>query len=308
MDAMPAFSAPTLLNETYATLVTRNDASYVLAAAVLGASIRASDSSRAMVAIVLPSVHHAKRQELIKAGWTIAQRSPIPEFWWSDCEDTTSAGQKKRWGAMMSKLWLWTLPYARVHYLDADSMLLRPARHTTESFAAEPGRHDGLFNAGIMSLVPNRTTFDRLLAIGYREKPPRLFGNIIDCTEQGLLNVAFRNASRMDVVRADDRVATRSSTGVAVHWITHTCPKPWMSGIKLPSFCDARAYAIWTRYRHRLRARLATGDESRGSATRRRGALIDWLMLSVFVSLVVGLLWMRVIRRCRPERNGVKAR
>ena len=63
------------------------------------------------------------------------------------------------------------------------------------SFAGEPGKYHHGFNAGAMVLTPSTAAFDKLCERG-RRAPPFIFGNIVDCTEQALLNDVFFENSR----------------------------------------------------------------------------------------------------------------
>merc|ERR1719388_806383 len=97
------------------------------------------------------------------------------------------------------------------------------------------------------------------------------FGNLIDCTEQGLLNTYFngqpgREVTKLPIGRADVK-ADWNSEGApfAVHWITHVCPKPWTVSDhreEVESHCDGAVYNYWQRVWDRLTA--SNKDESTG--------------------------------------------
>ena len=291
-------------NETYATLLTRDDPAYVRAACVLGASIRATDASRDMIALVLPSVRARSRRALAAVGWVVEARSPMREIWWGKCAGRATRGQTRRWGSMMSKLWLWRLPYARVHYVDADGLLLRPAAEYAASppLLAERGRRPPLFNAGVLSLAPDPDVVRRVLALE-RAPPPRLFPGVVDCTEQAALNVVFGPGTPpLPSVRADDPMGTRSVDAVAVHWITHVCPKPWSLTRRPPSTCDARAYALWARYARRVDRRGGRGR--RGSPDPLRPPRRLRLLTTALPLLVAMSLCVATRRRRRRRREG----
>merc|ERR1740117_2663239 len=98
----------------------------------------------------------------------------------------------------MSKLRLWQLPYDGVFYLDADAFAMEGLRKVWGEFAAlgmrvrgEPGKYHSGFNAGAMALRPSNATFQRLMLRGEHSGPPGLFNNVVDCTEQALLNAHF---------------------------------------------------------------------------------------------------------------------
>ena len=80
-------------------------------------------------------------------------------------------------------------------YLDADALLLAEPSAlfaSPSAFAAEAAAttHAATFNAGVLWLRPSRATFDALLALS-TQPPPSLFANVVDCTEQALLNLHF---------------------------------------------------------------------------------------------------------------------
>ena len=83
--------------------------------------------------------------------------------------------------------------------------------------------------AEVLLLTPSQAVFDELLALG-QQKHGAIFGNLIDCTEQGLLNTYFngapgREVTKLPIGRADDKADwTAAAAPFAVHWITHVCP------------------------------------------------------------------------------------
>merc|ERR1719269_155098 len=143
---------------------------------------------------------------------------------------------------MATKLRLWQMTaYDRVMYLDADTVLTGPV--------------DTHFNAGVLLLSPSEAVFQELLSLG-QQKHATLFGNTIDCTEQGLLNTYYngqpgREVTKLAVGRADVTADWASETApFAVHWITHVCPKPWRVADRaeeMQSHCDPVVYAYWQR-------------------------------------------------------------
>ena len=152
---------PSSLNETFATLLTVEDADYVRGAIALGASIRAVDAERDMVIMLTPDIGVGWEPLLRHAGWTVRRVHPITEFWWGRCKGAQEH-QERRWGHMMTKLHLWNLEYDRVIYLDADAVLLGPVPSTHAPLAAESGKYHSYCNAGIMILHPSVATFHKL--------------------------------------------------------------------------------------------------------------------------------------------------
>ncbi len=236
-------------NESYVTLITSSDTGYLQGAIALGKSIRRLDPSRNMTALVTTPIDVDTVRRLEDTGWTI-RKVPyaIKDMWIDRCAALT-LDQSKRWGGMSDKLWLWTLPFERVVYMDTDTILLRlPDQELQEikDFGAEMGKYHSNFNAGVMILTPNTTTFQRLMEEYADGGPQELFGNSVDCTEQGLLNQYFAHAQKFRVGRPDT-IDAPDHRGFAVHWITHVCPKPWETRRELPNWCNNEFYEYWDR-------------------------------------------------------------
>ncbi len=265
--------------EAFATLLTTANRDYLRGAIVLGSSIRSFDATRDLVALVTEAVPREWHSALEVAGWTVKPVEEVEEFWWGKSAECSNfdADQNERWGHMATKLRLWQMTqYERVLYLDADTILTADASETFASvrgFAAEAPRYHKFFNAGVMLLTPSQATFDELASMGKGEHK-RIFGNSVDCTEQGLLNSYFdgsagREVTKLAVGRADIKAEWAGAKApFVVHWITHVCPKPWVVSDldePPPSHCDPMVYAYWNRVWTRLTA-SATSDES-SSAT-----------------------------------------
>jgi len=276
VDSSKWLTAPLKKSEAIATLLTTNNPDYLRGALVLGSSIRSFESSRDMVALVTKAVPVEWHASLKVAGWTVLKVDEIDEFWLGKSTECNNyvADQGERWGHMATKLRLWQLTkYSRVMYLDADTVLTGPVSElfeTVKTFAAEKPRYHKHFNAGVLLLSPSERTFKELLAMG-AEKHGSLFGNVIDCTEQGLLNAYFngaegREVTKLDVGRADVKADWKSTSApFAVHWITHVCPKPWLvadGAAEIEAHCDEDVYAYWKRVWDRLTA--ISKDKSSG--------------------------------------------
>jgi len=270
----PWLLAPRKSNEAFATLLTTANADYFRGALVLGSSIRTFDSSRDLVCLVTKSVPSEWHSALTVAGWTVQLVDEVAEFWWGKTPECSKfdADQGERWGHMATKLRLWQMKqYQKIMYLDADTVLTGDASSLFESvatFGAEKARYHEYFNAGVMVLAPSQATFDALLALG-ESGHQNHFNNVVDCTEQGLLNSYFdgsagREVTKLAVGRADIVADWDSATSpVAVHWITHVCPKPWLVAdgeVERPSDCDPVMYSYWKRVWDRLT--ISTTDES----------------------------------------------
>jgi len=284
--ASPWLFKPLRKSQAYATLLTTDNADYFRGALVLGSSIRSFDSARDMVCLVTSSVPEEWRSALTVAGWTVAVVDEVAEFWFGKSEECSrfDKDQGERWGHMATKLRLWQqLKYERILYLDADTVLTGDASGAfdkVKGFAAERARFHSYFNAGVMMLSPSEATYQDLLAEGSKEHKNK-FGNVIDCTEQALLNSYYdgstpeRGVTKLAIGRAD--VANdwqAAGAPFAVHWITHSCPKPWVVAdgeVAVPSDCDAVVYAYWKRVWDRLTS-SATDESSKGSFGSRNGA------------------------------------
>ena len=230
----------------------------------------------AQVALVTAAVPREWRDPLSVAGWTVVEVPELAEFWWGKSEECSrfAADQGERWGHMATKLRLWQLTqYQRVLYLDADTILTGPVDTVFSSistFAAEAPKYHSHFNAGVLLLTPSEATFNELLELG-RLQHATVFGDLIDCTEQGLLNSYYNGAPGREVVklpigRADVQADWAGATAPwAVHWITLVCPKPWRiadQAEELEAHCDASVYAYWQRVWNRLTA--SSEDSSSG--------------------------------------------
>jgi glycogenin glucosyltransferase len=276
-------SAPRRSNEAIATLLTTTNADYLRGALVLGSSIRSFDSERDMIILVTQAVPTEWRSALTVAGWRIVEVEELAEFWWGKSAECNNFDDDKaeRWGHMATKLRLWQMTqYSRIMYLDADTILTGPVDETfktVQGFAAEKPLHHSHFNAGVMLLTPSQATFDELLALG-AQGHQSLFGNVIDCTEQGLLNTYYndkdegRKVTKLAIGRADV-MANWDSTAApfAVHWITHVCPKPWLVADKevgVQAHCDPVVYTYWTRVWNRLTASAKDESSARSFGSR----------------------------------------
>jgi len=218
------------------------------------------------------------------AGWTVVQVDEVKEFWWAQSPECSKfdGDQGERWGHMATKLRLWQMKqYERIMYLDADTVLTGDASAVFKSkgFGAEKARYHSYFNAGVMVLSPDQKTFDALMSMG-ESAHKSLFGNVVDCTEQGLLNSYFdgsagREVTKLAIGRADVPADWESEAApFAVHWITHVCPKPWLVAEgkeELPSHCDPVVYSYWKRVWDRL-VSSSTDESSSNSFGSRESA------------------------------------
>ena len=288
---MPLPPPTRLAREAYATLLTTSDESYLAGAIALSTSIRAFDDTRKLLALVTPAVPEAWHHELRGAGFEVVPVDEIEEFWWGSGHErcrSYASDQDARWGHESTKLRLWELEsYEKILYVDADGLLLGPADglFSLRGFAAERGLRSAWFNAGVMLIRPSQHIFADLVARG-ADGPPEIFGNVVDCTEQALLNAYFdgsdasRSVQLFDVVHPHD--AERPAA--VVHWITLQCPKPWdyepgrPLAVALPAECSdaSRLYHYWWRLYNRTGADvLVQAPDARRTKVRKLGNEYD---------------------------------
>jgi len=255
--------------EAYATLLTTSDEVYLAGAITLGTSIRAFDTLRELLALVTPAVPVSWHDELRAAGFEVVSVDEVEEFWWGKGHERCRSydpDQDARWGHESTKLRLWELEqYDALLYIDADGLLLGPADGVfgLHGFAAERGLSGPWFNAGVMLIRPSQQTFAGLIARGV-STPPTIFNNVVDCTEQGLLNAYFDGSDASRAVQLFDVVHPHDPGGAAVktvvHWITLQCPKPWdhepgrLLASVLPAECSRPLYGYWWRLYNRTGA------------------------------------------------------
>jgi hypothetical protein len=234
-------------NEAYVTLLTGPNIEYAKGARALLNSIHVLDKRRDIICLTTEDVPQSLIDDYLSLPYVIHKRiTRIHEFWWNSCEYSSTSDKNTRWGLMMSKLHIWTLPYKRVLYLDPDSILLRTLDTIkgNDILMAQKGLNHPYFNAGVMVLSPSNQTFNDFMKMN-DEKHPRLYNNVIDCTEQALLNSYFGNVSNLDVVRPETD-AENNDEGIAIHWITKWCPKPWESADI--NGCEIKFYNLWDKY------------------------------------------------------------
>lgn len=241
-------------DEAYVTLLNNKNENYLKGVLALAKSIRKIDNNkRDIICMVTPNVPEIWIENYLVPNKIIIKKvEPVQEFWWSECEYYSNKDKQERWGHMMTKLLLWTLPYKRIMYMDPDSILLKSLGtiDVKHNFMAQPGKNHPYFNAGVMILHPNNNTYKNLLRRG-QSSHPNLYHNVIDCTEQALLNTIFQNFSTLPVMRPDDKEF--STKDVAIHWITKKCPKPWDVGyiLNIEIDCNHDAYNTWLSFHNK---------------------------------------------------------
>ena len=198
--------------EAYVTILTGDDLQYFRSALVVAASIRLHDTTRDLVLMTVKGlVPHAWYPIARRFGWTVHEIERLEETWWGKCgradPEKDHNSQDVRWGRMSSKLKLWEeTSYQRVLFLDADAFLVDDGSGMFDipgDVVAERGIVHRLalaptFNAGFLIVSPSQATYEALVARG-KQDPPKLFGNVVDCTEQGLLNGYFFEHPELNV-------------------------------------------------------------------------------------------------------------
>lgn len=139
------------------TLLYDGDAGFVLGAATLGHSLRASYTRMSMVALVTENIDVSARQILIDAGWHIrdakAVSNPNPEYF-------------PRLEYIFTKLQIYTLTeYERVVYLDADTLV----NENVDELCSCNAYHcsvvrNTFFNSGVIVAIPSLTIYNDMMS------------------------------------------------------------------------------------------------------------------------------------------------
>jgi hypothetical protein len=248
-------------DEAYATLITGSDENYIIGASVLIESIHSQDTKRDIVCMVTDNVNDEFIKLYIERPYVkIIKVDKIEEFWFDTCSYKRTKDKQKRWGNMMTKLNLWNLPYEKVLYLDTDTILLDSMDNLKDgnfSLMAQTGLNHKQFNAGVLLLKPNKKIFEDLMS--YKNKRhPQLYSNIIDCTEQALLNDYFKDYKTLEVARPEKNYVSTGKES-SIHWITNWCPKPWYGNDYTD--CNTYYYKLWNKYLKQLLDKNKVSDE-----------------------------------------------
>lgn len=169
----------------YSTLVYTD--SYIPGALVLGNRLAVLDE-RPRIALVTAQVSEAARDELSKV-WRVKEVDPLFS---GNSEELQLLGRPEL-DTSVTKIWVWTLPYTQVVYLDADTLPLKPLTDLDKplelsEIAASPdiGWPD-IFNSGVFACRPDKAVFEDLKDL-IRSSPS------FDGSDQGLLNEYFANS------------------------------------------------------------------------------------------------------------------
>ena len=181
------------------TLVTGANSPYISGALTLAQSLVDVGSALHRIALVTPDVSADSRENLA-AMWEVRGVDPIA------CnlrvngsapseEEFARRGEGFRhrmrlFSSTCTKLRAWQLPYERILFMDADTIVVRPVDHlvldytASELYAAPDTFPPDNFNSGVMVLAPSQATFALLMALN-REH------GTSDGSDQALLNHAF---------------------------------------------------------------------------------------------------------------------
>jgi alpha-N-acetylglucosamine transferase len=163
------------------TLVT--NAAYVPGAIALVRSLRHSGTSADVVALHTGGVRMAELPPLTALGARLAACGLLPTSAAFDAAHSRRSqherapftkGEKPVFHTPLDnfvKLRLWQLPYERVVFLDADTLVLRPIDRLFDypEFSAAPNVYESVadfrrLNSGVFTARPNPATFARMLA------------------------------------------------------------------------------------------------------------------------------------------------
>ncbi|GIL59457.1 hypothetical protein Vafri_14145 [Volvox africanus] len=173
-------TTPARSSEAYATLVYGEE--FVLAARVLGQSLRESGTTRDMVALTTGSLKASSELTLAADGWRVVHVAPVH----NPGTGPQPMGFPPRFAYVYTKLYIFKMTeYKKVVFLDADALVIR----NMDVIFKCPGfcaalRHSERFNTGVMSLVPSMELYDDMMA-KMKDMPSYTGG------DQGFLNSYF---------------------------------------------------------------------------------------------------------------------
>jgi hypothetical protein len=193
--------------QAYVALLTAADTKYAEGALVLGRSLALFDASRERILLATGNVPDDTLKPLRNGGWTVRRVDAVKEHWFLICPYIPARqDQKVRWGLMASKLLIFDMvEFDLVLYLDADvvvtgrigEMFGWAEKFERYQVISEGGIQHGYVNAGVMLVRPSHDTFTSMMAFFASRRPMKLFGNLVDCTEMGLINAFFGKPDRL---------------------------------------------------------------------------------------------------------------
>eukprot|EP00201_Polytomella_parva_P011545 CAMPEP_0175073890 /NCGR_PEP_ID=MMETSP0052_2-20121109/20886_1 /TAXON_ID=51329 ORGANISM="Polytomella parva, Strain SAG 63-3" /NCGR_SAMPLE_ID=MMETSP0052_2 /ASSEMBLY_ACC=CAM_ASM_000194 /LENGTH=325 /DNA_ID=CAMNT_0016341895 /DNA_START=35 /DNA_END=1009 /DNA_ORIENTATION=+ len=175
------FLSPAKSTEAYVTLIYGE--SFVLGARVLGRSLKETETTRDVVALVTDSISNASIITLEGEGWRVARVATVKN---PGRGPQAGQGYPSRFWAVYTKLYIFSLTeYRKVVFLDADMLILQnmDVAFKCPGFCAAL-RHSERFNTGMMVLEPSQELFQDIM--DNIVKMPSYTGG-----DQGFLNSYF---------------------------------------------------------------------------------------------------------------------
>lgn len=179
-EAGPRLSAPCSADFAYVTLVTNAD--YLPGAIALIRSLRRSGTEAAFVVMHTSAISGERLFPLVKLGVILAECDLLPtsaEFNEAHSRRNQhdrapfTKGEKPAFHTPLDnfvKLRLWQLPFRKVVFLDADTLVLRNIDRLFEypEFSAAPNVYESLvdfrrLNSGVFAARPSDVTFQKML-------------------------------------------------------------------------------------------------------------------------------------------------
>lgn len=183
------------------TLLYDGDASFVLGAATLGHSLRATNTRMSMVVLVTENIDIEARTTLADAGWRIhdakAVANPNPEYF-------------PRLEYIFTKLQIYTLTqYERIVYLDADTLV----NENVDELCSCNAYHcsvvrNTFFNSGVIVAIPSLTIYNDMMS-KYTSMHSYTGG------DQGFLNNYFWNGEECPFFDPQQKLESALATDVS---------------------------------------------------------------------------------------------
>mmetsp|Transcript_30410 Transcript_30410/g.49163 ORF Transcript_30410/g.49163 Transcript_30410/m.49163 type:complete len:698 (-) Transcript_30410:489-2582(-) len=174
--------------EAYVTVVFEPGEGFMKAAELMAHSLRLTNTSRPIIAMVTKFVNTAVRMRLLRAGFVLHDVDPLSHPL-PRCAHTRWTGNNNN--SELVKMRVWELDCLdKVIYLDADMLVLQNIDSLFQKKGHPVSAVRGLkpawgFNAGVMVLEPNKDVFADMIA---------KFTTVgtYDCGDQGFLNLYFK--------------------------------------------------------------------------------------------------------------------
>jgi len=218
--------------EAYVTVVFEPGEGFMKAAELMAHSLRLTNTSRPLIAMVTKFVNTAVRKRLVLAGFILHDVEPLSHPL-PRCSKTRWIGNNNN--SELVKMRVWELECLdKIVYLDADMLILQNIDALFKSPGHPVSAVKGLspswgFNAGVMVLQPSKKVFADMMS-----KFVRI--GTYDCGDQGFLNLYFKWRHQPDtfklpsVYNTHHRVFNQMKPSVQVQTkILHysSLKKPW---------------------------------------------------------------------------------